>query len=124
MAKLTTKKRKRLRKSSFALPKQRKYPIFDRSHGGNALARAKQQLNAGNLTDKQYDRIVREVCDKYPDFPTCERRNPAASTSFGSLALGAAAVWYFFLRDKKGETPVTSDLGPQNTESLPYHRWW
>ena len=39
MAKLTPKKRKRLRTSTFAIPEKRKYPIPDISHARNALAR-------------------------------------------------------------------------------------
>lgn len=42
MAKLTSFERKRLRKSSFALPKKRAYPIPDKSHARNALARVSQ----------------------------------------------------------------------------------
>lgn len=49
MAKLTTKKRKALPKTSFGLPGERKYPMPDRSHAGNAKARAKQQYNKGSL---------------------------------------------------------------------------
>ena len=49
MAKLTTKKRKALPKTSFGLPGERKYPMPDRSHAGNAKARAKQQYNKGDL---------------------------------------------------------------------------
>jgi hypothetical protein len=97
---LTAKKRRALPSSDFGLPEQRKYPIYDRTHGANALARAKLELNAGNLTDDEYDRIVDKVCERYPDFPTCERRNPIDGTSLGALAVGAAAVWYFFFRKK------------------------
>lgn len=42
MAVLTTKKRKRLKKSQFALPAERKYPIPDRAHAANAKARVAQ----------------------------------------------------------------------------------
>ena len=38
MAKLTTKTRKRMKDSSFALPRQRAYPIPDLSHARMALA--------------------------------------------------------------------------------------
>ena len=40
MAKLTTKKRNALPTSTFALPKERKFPLPDASHARNALARA------------------------------------------------------------------------------------
>ena len=42
MAKLTTKKRNKLSKSSFAEPGKRAYPINDISHARNALARVSQ----------------------------------------------------------------------------------
>lgn len=50
MSKLTTKKRSGLKKSTFALPSERKYPIPDKSHAVNAKARATQQYNRGNLS--------------------------------------------------------------------------
>jgi len=85
---LSFKEKARLPKSAFALPKTRfterekklpggrkgKYPIHDRAHAQNALARAKQQLKKGNLTKKEYEIIVRKVCKRYPDFPTCIKR--------------------------------------------------
>jgi hypothetical protein len=50
MAELTTKKRNALPKSKFALPEEKKYPVFDKSHAANAKSRASQQYNKGNLT--------------------------------------------------------------------------
>lgn len=38
----TTKNRKKLSKKSFALPGKRKYPIPDKAHARNALARVAQ----------------------------------------------------------------------------------
>lgn len=57
MAKLTGKARSRLPTSAFAGP-GRSYPVEDRSHAGNAKARAKQQLDKGNLSQSEYDHIV------------------------------------------------------------------
>lgn len=57
MAELSTKARKKLPASRFAGP-DRSYPVEDRAHAANAKARAKQQLDAGNLSQSQYDRIV------------------------------------------------------------------
>jgi hypothetical protein len=48
--KLTSKKRDSLKKSTFALPGERKYPIPDASHAANAKARAEQQFKAGHLS--------------------------------------------------------------------------
>ena len=53
MAKLTAKKRSALRDKQFALPAERKYPVFDRSHAINAKARATQQYKKGNLSPEQ-----------------------------------------------------------------------
>jgi hypothetical protein len=55
---LTGAMRARIPTSKFALPGERKYPIEDPSHARNAIARAAQQLNAGNLTQAQHDEIV------------------------------------------------------------------
>lgn len=59
MAVLKAKARKKLSKTQFALPSQRAYPIFDKAHARNALARAAQQLKAHHLTLAQYHTIVR-----------------------------------------------------------------
>ena len=50
MAELTTKARKHLKPSTFGLPGKKAYPMPDKSHAGNAKARATQQLAKGNLT--------------------------------------------------------------------------
>lgn len=44
---LSTEARKSLSDSDFALPEKRKYPIHDKAHVRNALARAAQQIKAG-----------------------------------------------------------------------------
>lgn len=67
MAKLTTKQRKALPKSSFGLPATKQYPLNDRTHAANAKARASQQLKAGNLTPsqkKQIDTAANKVLSK------------------------------------------------------------
>ncbi len=50
MAKLTSKQRDKLSSKEFALPEQRKYPIFDRRHAINAKARAQQQYDKGHIS--------------------------------------------------------------------------
>lgn len=50
MAKLTSKGRKALKPSQFALPKERKYPVDDKSHAINAKARATQAVIKGLLS--------------------------------------------------------------------------
>ncbi len=60
MAKLTTAGRKRLRSSVFALP-GRRYPIEDKNHARNALARVSQH---GTPSEKKEVRA--KVHSKYP----------------------------------------------------------
>jgi len=50
MTKLTTKARKNLPTSKFALPESRKYPVQDKSHAANAKARATQMVKKGKLS--------------------------------------------------------------------------
>ena len=60
MARLTAKRRKRLKASSFALPGKR-YPIHDKGHARNALSRVAQYGSAA-----QKARVRRAVARKYP----------------------------------------------------------
>ena len=57
MAKLRAKRRKKLRKSQFALPSSRKYPVHDRKHAANAKARATQQYKKGRISKSTRDKI-------------------------------------------------------------------
>lgn len=57
MAKLTSKKRNGLPSSDFALPKERKYPVNDKSHAANAKARAQQQFDKGNISKSTLNKI-------------------------------------------------------------------
>lgn len=61
MARLTTRGRKRVKRSNFALPKQRKYPIHDKTHARNALSRVAQH---GSPSQKK--RVRAAVYRKYP----------------------------------------------------------
>lgn len=58
MAVLTTKRRKALKKSTFGIPSERKFPMPDKAHAANAKARAKQQLDDGNISRAQFNTIV------------------------------------------------------------------
>lgn len=67
MAKLTTKARKALPKSEFALPGKRAYPVPDASHAANAKARATQAVKAGRMstsTEAKIDRKANQVLGK------------------------------------------------------------
>jgi len=61
MAKLNAAKRKRLPSSSFAEPGKRKYPINDKAHARNALARV-----AANGTPAEKKQVRAAVKRKYP----------------------------------------------------------
>lgn len=61
MAKLSSKQRKKLPKSAYALPGKRKYPIPDKAHAKNALSRAAQ--NESKATQKK---IRAKVTKKFP----------------------------------------------------------
>jgi len=65
-AALTSKKRKALSKGAFAIPEERAYPIHDRAHAANALARS-----AGKPEEA---RVKRAVCRRYPNMPACRSR--------------------------------------------------
>lgn len=61
MAKLTSKQRNALPKGDFALKSERAYPVNDKSHARNALARVSQH---GSQADKKTVRAA--VKRKYP----------------------------------------------------------
>jgi len=61
MAKLTAARRKELPESSFALPEKDGYPIHDRKHAINALARVKQH---GSPSEQR--RVIADVRRRYP----------------------------------------------------------
>lgn len=67
MAKLTTKKRKAIPKSEFGMPKERKYPMPDKSHAANAKARASEMENKGKIsksTESKIDAKANKVLKK------------------------------------------------------------
>jgi hypothetical protein len=55
--KLTSKKRNKLPKSDFGLPKSEKYPVQDKSHAVNAKARASQMFKKGKLSESSKKKI-------------------------------------------------------------------
>jgi hypothetical protein len=67
MARLTSRKRKSLKKGSFALPGKRAYPIHDRKHAANALSRVSQHGTAA-----QKKTVRAKVCRRYPSLPSCK----------------------------------------------------
>lgn len=65
-APLSTKSRKALSRSSFAIPETRSYPIHDEAHARNALARASGKPEEG--------RVRRAVCRRYPNMGECAKK--------------------------------------------------
>jgi len=67
---LTARARKNIPKSSFAVPEKApgsgSYPIHDRAHAANALARASGK--------PVYATVKAKVCAKYPDMPVCKEK--------------------------------------------------
>lgn len=61
---LTTERRNDMPRSMFAIPETRSYPIHDRAHAANALARSSGKPEAA--------RVRRAVCRKYPEMPACK----------------------------------------------------
>lgn len=126
-ADLTQARRERLKAKQFALKKKEvpkagaepapgeakgKYPIPDLAHAKSALARAKQQLEAGNLTRPAYDRIVAQVYAKYPELR--ERRKERgklpltrhAGTSEKMSNLSVKALFALQLSSKEGRQKI------------------
>lgn len=60
MARLTSKARKKIKTSNFALP-GRRYPVMDRSHAANALARVSQ-----HGTNEEKKKVRAAVKRRYP----------------------------------------------------------
>ena len=69
MAKLTAAQRNALPRSDFAQPSKRKYPINDKSHARNALARVSQH---GTADEKR--KIRRKVAQRYPSISQTRSR--------------------------------------------------
>jgi hypothetical protein len=61
MAELDANARKKLPKSKFAEPEERKYPIEDKAHARNAKARASQDQHAGRISKAEEKRIDRKA---------------------------------------------------------------
>lgn len=57
MTELTTKRRKKLPKSDFGLPGEKKYPMPDKKHAANAKARATQMVKKGKLSESSKNKI-------------------------------------------------------------------
>ena len=57
MSKLSSKSRKKLPKSDFGMPGEKKYPMPDKSHARNAKARASEMAHKGKLSKSSEAKI-------------------------------------------------------------------
>ena len=55
--KLTAKERNSIPKKEFGLPREKKYPMPDKSHAKNAKARASEMENKGKLSSSSKAKI-------------------------------------------------------------------
>lgn len=69
MAKLSSKKRSKMKSKSFALPGKRAYPIPDKAHARNALARVAQ-----HGTPAQQKKVRAAVTKKFPSLKKARKR--------------------------------------------------
>lgn len=69
MAKMTARKRKRLPKSSFAVPGKRKYPVDTKARARNALARVAQH---GTPAEKK--QVKAKVRKRYPSIAVAGKK--------------------------------------------------
>lgn len=88
---LTQAKRDKLPTKSFALPKQEKYPIQDKTHAENALSRVSQ-----HGTPAQRATVRSKVYSKYPalksSFKAREGESPTSKENLKKEKLGAVRV--------------------------------
>jgi hypothetical protein len=66
----STKQRKKLSKKSFALPDERKYPIPDKAHARNALARVAQKG-----TPAEQKKVKAAVNKRFPSIGTKTKKS-------------------------------------------------
>ena len=66
----STKERKKLSSKSFALPGKRKYPIPDKAHARNALARVAQ-----NGTPDEQKKVRKAVVKRFPSLGKKDKKS-------------------------------------------------
>lgn len=83
MAKLTSKKRNSLKSSEFAEPGKRKYPVQDKAHAKNALARVSQ---FGSESEKSA--VRKKVHAKFPSIGVNKSKKSKAKMATRKRASG------------------------------------
>lgn len=61
MSKLNAKERSEIPKKEFGLPGQKKYPMENKAHARDALARASEEFHKGNISQSELDEIRRKA---------------------------------------------------------------
>ncbi len=63
---ITSSQRKRMKSSTFALPRKRKFPLTNKWQGVSAVAYAKKLAKERKLSVKERDIVLRKVHKKFP----------------------------------------------------------
>ena len=66
MSTIKVGQRKRMKSSSFGLPREEKYPINTKKRAISAVAYAKKNARNRDITPQERDRILRKVHERYP----------------------------------------------------------
>ncbi len=125
--KLSYKERKRLPSSKFVFPKSRKYPIHDRAHARNALARVSQfgseseKSKVRSAVRKKYPGIEVEGKAKVVKLPQKKEKKLAASrysvfdaiiaentSRFDSIVSGGASIFDAVI--EQSQTSIFDDI--------------
>lgn len=59
--------RRRMKPSTFGLPRKRKFPLNTKRRAISAVAYSKKLVKTGDITAKERDIVLRKVHQKYPD---------------------------------------------------------
>jgi hypothetical protein len=59
--------RRRMKSSTFGLPRKRKFPLNTKKRAISAVAYAKKYAREGKITTQERDIVLRKVHERYPD---------------------------------------------------------
>jgi hypothetical protein len=77
MSSISVKTRKRMKTSSFGLPKKRKFLLTNKRQGISAVAYSKKLAKERKITPQERDIVLRKVHEKFPSInitPVRKRR--------------------------------------------------
>lgn len=64
---ITVNSRRRMKSSTFGLPRKRKFPLNTKRRAISAVAYSKKLARERNITVKERDIVLRKVKQRYPD---------------------------------------------------------